>query len=77
MNLEDEEAAMVGATAPGGGALAAAPLPQDEPLLNPGPLLDKARARQGAARSAPSWAHAPAASTVACPCACSVLLILG
>lgn len=45
MNLEDEEAAMVSAVA-SGAALAAAPLPLDEPLLNVGPLLDKVRPRE-------------------------------
>lgn len=43
VNLEDEEAAMVGPVGGPGSAVPAAPLPVDEPLLNPGPLLDKAR----------------------------------
>ena len=34
---------MVGVVGGPGSAVSAAPLPADEPLLNPGPLLDKAR----------------------------------
>jgi len=49
VNLDEEEAAMVGAVG-AGGAPAPAPLPRDEPLLNEGPLLDKARPLPGRSR---------------------------
>jgi len=49
VNLDEEEAAMVGAVG-AGAAPAPAPLPRDEPLLNEGPLLDRARALSACSR---------------------------